>query len=71
MGVTLSLELFQDPRDVAVFILGVRNVYLGRFPAGAHGDDESGINGISRFWSQTVSADQDGRMIRPLHPRAG
>lgn len=46
MGITLSVELFQDPRDIAAFILGVRNAYLGGFPASTHDNDDGGINGI-------------------------
>ena len=46
MGVTLSVELFQDPRDVAAFILSVRNVYLGGFPASTHGNDDGRIAGL-------------------------
>lgn len=42
MGVTVTSELFQDPYDVAAFILGVGNVYLGGFPAVVHGGNEDG-----------------------------
>lgn len=42
MGVTATIELFQDSYDVAAFILGVRDVYLGGFPAVVHGDNEDG-----------------------------
>ena len=42
MRVTVSVELFQDPYDVAGFILRVRDVYLGGFPANTHGNGGGG-----------------------------
>lgn len=42
MGVTISVELFQDPYNIAAFILCMGNVYLGRSPATGHGDDDGG-----------------------------
>ena len=67
MGVTPSVELFQDPRDVAAFILGVRNVYLGGFPASTHGEDDGRINGIRHVTQPRLTADQRGSkgIIRP------
>ena len=34
--------MFQDPYDVAAFVLGMRDVDLGGFPASTHSDDGGG-----------------------------
>jgi hypothetical protein len=40
LGVTTSVKLFQNPCNIAACVLGVRNVYLGGFPATVHGDGD-------------------------------
>jgi len=61
MGVTISVELFQDACDVATFILSMGNVYLGGFPANTHGNGGGGDRQVRQ------ATDQKERSVHGSH----
>jgi hypothetical protein len=65
LGITVGIELFQNSYYVATFILGMRNVYLGGFPAAAHGDESDEVNSDPVKPPEPVDQCGSERKIRP------